>query len=320
MIYVIHGQEQCFIEDKINQILKENKDSEIIRYDGSDRSFNIDLMLESCISNSLFNTKNVVLVNQPFFLIKKIEDSQYERLEKYVNDPIYETDLVLYTYLDNFNSRLKTFKLFSGNAQIITCNSLDNNNFNNYVRQRLNEEGLKMNNDSISLLSNICKRSATLLNQNIELLKLYPDNIDTRVIANLCTVSDNNDSFELINALTAKDITRAISLERAQLKDNDNIFGLIALLSTQLRFLYHVAYLYGSGKSKYDIAELTGSKEYRITMALKTLENLNSDQILELLAKLSELDIRCKSDSSISDISRFELFIMNLLRGNHAVN
>lgn len=320
MIYVIHGQEQCFIEDKINHILKENKDSEIIRYDGSDRSFNIDLMLESCVSNSLFNTKNVVLVNQPFFLIKKIEDSQYERLEKYVNDPIYETDLVLYTYLDNFNSRLKTFKLFSGNAQIITCNSLDNNNFNNYVRQRLNEEGLKMNNDSISLLSNICKRSATLLNQNIELLKLYPDNIDTRVIANLCTVSDNNDSFELINALTAKDITRAISLERAQLKDNDNIFGLIALLSTQLRFLYHVAYLYGSGKSKYDIAELTGSKEYRITMALKTLENLNSDQILELLAILSELDIRCKSDSSISDISRFELFIMNLLRGNHAVN
>ena len=320
MIYIIQGNEQCFIEDKINEILKQNKDSEIIRYDGSDRSFSIDMMLDSCVSNSLFNNKNVVLVNQPYFLIKKVEDKDYGKLEKYVKDPVYETDLVLYTYLDNFSSRLKTYKLFSGNAQIITCDSLDNNNFYNYVRQRLNESNLKLNNDAFNLLSNICKRSATLLNQNIEILKLYPGNIDTRVISNLCTVSDNNDSFELINALTSKDISKSISLQRMMMKDSENIFGLIALLSMQLRYLYHVAYLYSSGKSKYEIVELTGSKEYRVSMALKTLDNLNMDQIIELLYRLSELDIRCKSDSSISDTSRFELFILDLLRGNHAVN
>ena len=320
MIYIITGQEQCFIEDKINEILKENKDSEIIRFDGSDRGFNIDMMLDSCLSNSLFNTKNVILVNQPFFLIKKIDDNQYNKLEQYINNPIYETDLILYTYLDNFNNRLKTYKLFTKNAQIINYDYLDKYNFSNYVKQRINEENLKMNNEAISLLSNICKRSATLLKQNIELLKLYPDNIDTKVINNLCSISDNNDTFELINALTGKDISEAITLQRQLLKDNENIFGLIALLSNQLRYLYHVAYLYNSGKSKSQIIEETSSKEFRVTMALKTLENLNMQQIIELLSKLSELDIKCKSDSSLSDISRFELFILNLMRGNHAIN
>ena len=45
----------------------------------------------------------------------------------------------------------------------------------------------------------------------------------------------------------------------------------------------------------------------------KTLEKLNRQQILELLSELSQLDIKCKSDSSISDASRFELFIIDLM-------
>ena len=320
MIYVIQGQEQCFIEDKINSIVNNNKDSEMVRFDGSDRSFDIDIMLESCMSNSLFSNRNVVLVNQPYFLIRKIEDNQMNKLEQYIKTPIYETELILYTYLDNFNSRLKAYKIISENAQIINCDSIDKNNFNNYLKEKINQSGLKLNFDSTRYLGNLCKNNATLLNRNIEILKLYPGDIDNKVIASLCTTSDNNDNYDLINALTNKDVSRAIALQRIYTKDNDNIFSLIALLANQLRYLYNVAYLYDSGKSKADIIHLTGSKEYRVVKALETLEKLNRQQILELLSELSQLDIKCKSDSSISDTSRFELFILNLLRGEHAVN
>lgn len=320
MIYVIHGQEEYFIRQKIAEITSSN-DSEIIEFDGLDRNFSIQQMLDACVSNSIFYEKTIVLVNQPFFLVKKCDDDQLEMLKKYVDNPLYETDLVLYTYSDNFNSRLKAYKMILNNAQEIICGSLDNRNFGDYARSRLNEEGIKLNNESVSLLINICKRNATLLNQNIEILKLYPDTITTQALISLCTAADESESFDLINALTNSDISTSIRLVRKMMNDNDSILGIISLLSGQLRYLYHVGYLSSIGKKKYEIQEITGSKEYRVSMALKTLENLSLRQIMELLHQLSDLDCKSKSDNSLSDVSRFELFILNLLnRGNHAVN
>ena len=320
MIYIIQGQEECFIKNKIDEIINTNQ-GEIIQFEGSDKSFSIDMMLDACMSNSLFSDKTIVLVNQPYFFIKKIEDKELEILEKYVQNPIYETELILYTYANNFNSRLKAYKLVSENAHVIRCDSLDHKNFPNYLNQRLNEEKLKLNNDSVRTLSMMCKNNATLLNQNIEILKLYPEEINSKVISKLCTADTDYESFDLINALVNKDVTKSISLERLMLRENDSVLGIISLLSGQLRFLYHVAYLSSIGKTKAEIMDITSSKEYRISMALKTLENLSMQQIIKLLNDLSILDCQSKSDNSISDVSRFELFILNLMnRSTYASN
>ena len=96
---------------------------------------------------------------------------------------------------------------------------------------------------------------------------------------------------------------------------------MIGLLANQLRYLYHVAYLQEAGKKKHEIAELTDSSDYRLNKAYQSLQKLNSTQILELLHGLCELDMKCKSDNSIADNARLELFILDLLKkGNHAGN
>ncbi|MBQ2657709.1 MAG: DNA polymerase III subunit delta, partial [Erysipelotrichaceae bacterium] len=237
-----------------------------------------------------------------------------EPVYNYVDNPVYETDLIFYTYQNNFNNRLKVFKKINENAQLITLNSYDYRNFNSYVRTRLNEEGLKLNNEVVTLLSNICKRSATLLNSNLEVLKLYPETITAQVINRLCSASDDNDSFELINALTSKDISKAISSERKLLNENDSALSVIGLLASQLRYLYQIAYYVSAGKKKAEIMELCNINEYRYNKAMATINVLDKRQIIELLYKLSDLDIKCKSDNSVSDSSRFELFILELLK------
>ncbi len=202
----------------------------------------------------------------------------------------------------------------SCNAQVITLNSLDYKNFNNYVRSRLNEEKVDISSDAAYQLNSICKRNATLFNQNIEILKLYPGKIDLKAVNKLCTASDENDSFELINALTAKDVSKAIYLERKMMTANDSILSVIGLLANQLRFLYQIAYLSSKGKNRKQILDETGVNEYRLNKAFESLRNLRKEQIISLLAKLSDLDISCKSDSSLPDASRFELFILEFLK------
>lgn len=313
MIYIIQGQEQCFIKDKLKEITS-SSDSEVVYFDGSDKNFSIGALLEACEGNSIFSQGSIVLVDQPFFLICKSDEKQLQPLLDYISKPLYDTQLVFYTYLDNFSSKLKVYKTIAKNAQVITLNSLDYKNFNNYVRSRLNEEKVDISSDAAYQLNSICKRNATLLNQNIEILKLYPGKIDLKAVNKLCTASDENDSFELINALTAKDVSKAIYLERKMMTANDSILSVIGLLANQLRFLYQIAYLSSKGKNRKQILDETGVNEYRLNKAFESLRNLRKEQIISLLAKLSDLDISCKSDSSLPDASRFELFILEFLK------
>ena len=313
MIYVIEGTEEFFIRDRINRIISESE-GEVTRFDGSDKAFSIDIMLEACEGNSLFSQGSIVLVNEPYFFIKKIEDNEYNVLEKYVNNPIYECQLVLYTFTNNFSSRLKAYKLVSHNAENIVLNSLDYKNFNSYVKSRINEEKLNISSDAVYLLNNICKRSATLFEKNLEVLKLYPDQVTPSVVSKLCSKSDDNESFDLINALTDKDLSKAIALERKMLSDNDSALSVISLLAGQLRFLYQVAYYNSIGKNKRDIISENNINEYRYDKAITTLNKLDMKQIINLLKQLSDLDILSKSDYSLKDNERFEMFIVKMCR------
>lgn len=311
MIYVIKGSEQCFILDKVKEICLDT--TEVLKFDGSSKDFSIDEMLESCQSNSLFANKVTVVVKDPIFLIKKIDDKDSDRVLEYIHHPLYETDLVLYTLEDKFNTKLKMYKEVCENSELMVFDELDYKNFGNYVNRKLNEKNLKLNKDCVFQLTNLCKRDATLLNANIELLSLYPDKIDINVINKLCTSSDDNISFDLINAIIAKDVTKAIATERKLLRDNETA-GIIALLASQLRNLYTIAYLKENGYKNNEIMKEVNYTEYRLNLALQTLQNLDMKRIIEMLSELSKLDILYKTDNSISDNSRFELFILGMLK------
>lgn len=320
MIYIIEGEEQIFIENKIKQLLKQD-DCEIIKFDGNNKNFDINVLVESCLGNSLFSQKTIVLVKDAPFLTRKYDEKELQKVLEYVNNPVFETDLIFYTYENKHNGKLKGYKSICKNAQVIEFNSYDYKNFNTYVNQQINSNNLNIERDAAYLLNTICKRNATLLNQNIEILMNYPDRITTEVISKLCTSSDDNNSFEMINALTNKDITKAIYIERKMLNENDSVLAVIGLLASQLRFLYQLSYYISVGKKRNEIIEITRCSDGRYNKSIETLAKLKTIQIIELLSELSKLDIKCKTDNSIPDSSRFELFILNLLKkDNYASN
>lgn len=313
MIYIVQGEEEYFINDKIKQICSQI-DSEIIKFDGNDKSCSINNILEACNGNALFGNKNIVLVKDAPFLVKKVNEEDINKVLEYINNPLFETDLVFYTLENKHNSKLKCYKEIAKNAQVIDLNRYDYKNFNLYINQQINLNKIDISNDAIFLLNSICKRSATLLHANLELLKLYPGKITKEVIEKLCTVSDDNNAFEMINALTSKNISKTIEIERKMLNENESIMSVIGLLASQLRFLYQLSYLIDKGYKKREILEETKCSEFRYNKALETLKKLNSSQILDLLSKLSEIDIKCKTDNSVSDQSRFELYILDLMK------
>lgn len=316
MIYIIKGSEACFIEDKVKEISLDS--SNVIKFLEDD--FTIEELLEACQSNSLFAVKTCVLVKDPFFLCKKVDDKKIESLMEYIHHPIYDTDLVLYSLDNTINTKLKVYKEISENADVMEFDSFDYKNFNNYVNSRIKQANLKLSKEALYLLTSICKKDATLFNANLAILSLYPDAIDESVIKKLCTSSDDNISFDLINAIVNKNVSKAISIERKLLKENDSL-SIINILASQLRNLYTISYMLEKGNKNSDIMKELNFNEYRFKMALETLNKLTKKEIIAMLYELSNLDYLYKSDNSISDVSRFEFFILSLLKkDNNAIN
>lgn len=320
MIYILKGSEPSFISEKLDSLINE-KNSEIIRFDGNDKSFSIYELVDSCNGNSLFNDSLCVIVKDPYFLIKKVDDNELSVLYDYISNPCFDTDLIFYTLDDKFNTRLKAFTNISQNCQIITFDGLDYKNFNNYCLSRLKEEGINMSRECSFYLSNICKRNASLFNQNLEILKLYPDEINVNVINKLCTSSDNNMVYDLINAICDKDLSKAISLERKLLNDNDSILGVIALLANNLRQTYHIGYLYEKGFRKSSIINECKIPEFLVNKSLEMLNKFDTMKILSLLNDLSILECKCKSANDLNNNNRFELYLINMMKkDNYASN
>ena len=312
MIYVIKGSEELAIRKQIDKICQ-GEDLDIVRISGDDE-FLIDEIIDACNGKSLFASKSIVLVKDPYFLINKVDENKLEKFYKYLENPAYDSDLVLYSLEDKINTKLKAYKKVIENAELFNFEEYDRKQFNSFAYYELNASKLDINKEAVYLLIDICRNDSSLFMQNIEVLKNYPGKIDSDVINKLCTASDEINSFDLINAITDNDLDKAINLERTMLENSDDgILGIISLLAGQLRFLYQFSYLLSKNYDKKAILDEMKTSDYRYSKSLETIKKLKMPQILEMLKSLSDLDIACKSDFSLKDSSKFELLIIQLL-------
>lgn len=313
MIYVIKGDEPYLIEKKIKELIFANKDAEIIRFNGSESSFNINEVINACRSVNLFMDKSLVLVKDAPLLYKKASDQEVDVLLGYASNPTYETELVFYTFENNISEKLKSTKELIKNAQYLKLDKLKKNDFFNYAKGIVNQYKLNITKDAAEYLINNTNYDLALLSANIKVLSLYPDQINLDVVTKLISLPDEDDPFNLINALTNKDISKSIEYLNKILKYDDNILGLISMIASQLRFLYSVSYFDGIGYSTGDIMNaLKVRNDYRITKARETLRNISREDIMKLLSKLSDLDFKCKTNSDLDDKTKLELLIVGL--------
>lgn len=316
MIYILTGEESFLVETKLNEIINDKKDSLLSRFNGNEKSFNIDDVLSACSNVNLFNPSTLVLVKDAPFLINKAGE-EINGILKYCTSPLYENDLVFYSLDNRLNERLKAYKDISKNAQVFKFNKPKRNEYYGLCIDLLKKRNIKMSKESTNYLINSCNNSLQTFSKNLEILELYPETITNDVIDGVLITANYDDIFSLINALTNKKISQAISLSRKLLKVDDNIFGLISMLGMQLRFLYEVSYYNNLNLSTSEIMDrINTTSSYRIEKAFESLSYLRENEILRLLDKLADLDYSLKTNDDIDSKLQFELFITSMVKNN----
>lgn len=305
--YLIEGNDYISVNNKISEIIKKNgfSDASISKYDLSEGL--LDDALEDLNTYGLFSDKKIVIINN----FDKMDPllNNIEELLKYVENS--SSLNLLFVVSDKYDDRKKIIKDLKKKMEFIKI-STDPVEFTNSCL-----EGYKIENGVINLLVNNTLGDVTRLYNECNKLKTYKINdkyISKDDVEELSfkKLGDSTEiTFQFSRALAEKDKKSALILYQELLNYKIEPLSIIGLLASQFRIMYQVKSLEEKNMRNDEIASSLKEKPYRITKTRELTRYYSKKEILDLMIKLEDIDLKIKT-TSVDANTLVQLFILNI--------
>ncbi|MCQ2796515.1 MAG: DNA polymerase III subunit delta [Bacilli bacterium] len=319
MIYVIYSESQKgSLRREARKITKEalNEVNEFNYASFDAKETSLREIVNACLEVPMLENKKVVVVSDAYFLTggkgkdKINTEKDYQILEKYINTPANETDLILLVESDKLDSRGKLTKLLSDKAKLIPIAPMKLFDWEKFVSQICEKKNINIDYLAKKELAVRTLNDRERLSNELIKLSLYTNQITLNDILTLVSKPLEDSAYELTNALLRGDIASALitynDLTKSKKIDPVTLF---IMLANQFRFIYQVNYLHDQGKRITEIMELLSAKEFRVKMAYQNGKAFKNS-LPKILDDLYEIDNKIKS-SQIDNSLAAELFIVN---------
>lgn len=305
--YLIEGNDYISVNNKISEIIKKNdfSDASISKYDLSEGL--LDDALEDLNTYGLFSDKKIVIINN----FDKMDPllNNIEELLKYVENS--SSLNLLFVVSDKYDDRKKIIKDLKKKMEFIKI-STDPVEFTKSCL-----EGYKIENGVINLLVNNTLGDVTRLYNECNKLKTYKINdkyISKDDVEELSfkKFGDSTEiTFQFSRALAEKDKKSALILYQELLNYKIEPLSIIGLLASQFRIMYQVKSLEEKNMRNDEIASSLKEKPYRITKTRELTRYYSKKEILDLMIKLEDIDLKIKT-TSVDANTLVQLFILNI--------
>lgn len=307
-LFLLIGEDDKLINFSLFNILDQisyDENNKII-YDMNNNAF-MDIIEEASMV-SLFSPIKVIIVNN--FNIDKVNDNEFEYFDRYINGNNKDVYMILIS--DKIDARKKNYKLFKDNFKIIELSKMDSNNINDYVVEKINSSGYKIDNINISYFVSKVGNDINNINSELEKLfiykredkKIYKEDIDLLVFDNI-----DNVIYEFTNAILDNDVEKVKIMYDNFMLDGVGIDYLIATLAGSLRTSLVIKILYNKNTSNSEIAKIINKKEFFVKKTLDRLYRYTEDDLKDYINKLAMIDRNLKSGKD--NIGKFELFLFS---------
>lgn len=305
--YLIEGSDYISVNNKISEIIKKNdfSNASISKYDLSEGL--LDDALEDLNTYGLFSDKKIVIINN----FDKMDPllNNIEELLKYVENS--SSLNLLFVVSDKYDDRKKIIKDLKKKMEFIKI-STDPVEFTKSCL-----EGYKIENGVINLLVNNTLGDVTRLYNECNKLKTYKINdkyISKDDVEELSfkKLGDSTEiTFQFSRALAEKDKKSALILYQELLNYKIEPLSIIGLLASQFRIMYQVKSLEEKNMRNDEIASSLKEKPYRITKTRELTRYYSKKEILDLMIKLEDIDLKIKT-TSVDANTLVQLFILNI--------
>lgn len=307
MVYILYGKDEGRMRYKALQIRDQHHLKNWTCADAQTTPMEAGLMNADSIS--LFGEPTMTVVANATFLSAK-NTTKWD-LEKAVKHDGGDNILVYLVPAEKLDSRKKLVKQLMGTSTVMACLPLDDKNIASVIQEMMQEKKMDMSPAALDWFSARCTKDSMMLDQELDKLKTYSDHLELEDVKELACIEPEQDVFAMTEALFARNVPLLFDHYRSFRQRKMTPLEINGLLASQVRFLYQVKVFSEQRYSQEEIADRLKVKKGRIWFSLKKAAALSSDQLLEWLRKLADLDVDLKIVLDKDMI--YEEFLISLL-------
>lgn len=312
-IFLIYGNENYLINEKIKEIINDIGSDNIIKYNMETDSIEDALLDVQTVS--MFDEKKIVICDNCKFLtreVKKNIEQNTDNLLKYIDNPFNDVYLLLIVRNEKLDSVKKIVKKLQKSCKVITLNKIENYNLNNYISSYINDKGYKISNKSISLLIEKCLFDLNNIMNEIDKLIVYKGkdkNITYEDIELVVTSNLENNIFKLTNMIMEKNTKDIIKVYKDLVRNNEDPIKILITISNQFRLVLQVKLMVKNGFTDNEIISILKEHPYRIKLSKQVV--ISEKELKENIIKLSELNKNIVLGKIEKEFG-LEMFLLNL--------
>ncbi len=308
MYYILYGDDQSRIQKKLKSIETTQKADTIHYYDALNDTQ--EIVLEDMDSLSIFEDRKMIVIKNCSFLSAK-NKTNYD-----INEFLLRRneDLCVIVFIHEGNKldqRKKNVKELVATSKVLSCMTLDQESQLSYIRETLKKNKVSMDPDALRWFCQRIGYDVLRIDSEVYKLKTYADHITLNDVKALIAPVPVDDVFKMVDALFQKNKILLLAFYRNFRKQNMEPVAIIGLLASQLRFLFQVRIYMDQGYSSDTIASILKAHPYRVSLNVKKARSFSSEELLDQLESLANLDQNMKLGLVNKD-EGFERFILEL--------
>jgi DNA polymerase-3 subunit delta len=254
----------------------------------------------------MMSARRVVVISGMPGSDQALATENVKRLAGYV-ERMPETALLIIT-AGAFSKRSALYKAVTKAGRAYEFGRLDRQDARSFVRGRFKRAGLRADAaavDEILSVTGYTDREAEgdlyLLDGDVNVVAAYVSSaggqdVSVADVRACLGASAESDVFAMLDAVSAGDKGKALELAHTITSKNENVFGLLGLLTGQFEIMLGYSELKDRGMSFAEMAKALGVRsEYRLKKAAGFARRYSERRLLELTHRLYRVDADIKS-------------------------
>ena len=306
-ILLFYGQNSGAKEEAILDILKNNEDYKVIKYEEKEFLDNSNAMYEDLLSRSLFDNKRILI-------IKRIS----EKIISFINylEEKNLDDLLLIIEANNLEKKSKLRLLFEKSKNHICVPFYPDNpeNLSKIVLNFFRKKNIKISQSNLNLLINKCKGDRGVLKNELIKIELFMKNKEILKLEDLIKLTnliENHSISELVDNCLARNVNKTLLIL------NENILGIedcVIITRTFLQKIKRLLNLMKDFKENKNLDTTLSKAKPPIfwkdkDIVKQQIIRWKANDILKLLSNINEIELQIKQNK-VNPISVIKNFIM----------
>tara|TARA_B100002019_G_C21201982_1_gene564517 strand:- start:210 stop:1202 length:993 start_codon:yes stop_codon:yes gene_type:complete len=304
--FLLYGKNDGLKVECINEILKKNN-GKIYNYDEKQIKDQIELFYENILSESLFESSKIIIIN-------RASDKICEIIDDLINRVVSNIKVIINADILDTKSKLRS--IFEKRKDLICIPTYpDNNNtLSKLTYSFFKKQNISISQQNINMIVEKCNGDRSNLKNELDKIKSYSINkkkISSEEISKLINLSENYGLSELIDNCLAKNQKKIINILN---ENNYNTDDGIIILRTFLSKAKKILKLATKLEQNKDINATINSAKPPIFWKDKEivkiqLNNWKPKKIEDLIKNLNDLELEIKQNynNSILIITNFIL-------------